>query len=185
MTIGNGNLLSSTSWSIIGYSRDSPVEYTVFVHCSFYCLLCLVTLDERNLFSSQVTALNLSSSSTRNQFASVYSREPPFTISRKANRIIVVSRYPWRSLDGMMIRLRLHGQYEQWHVATGSIITRYAKRLLAPLIYSCRYGIFHDSYPWSIGKQAEAVMCNPRLLLLGRYPAYYWYKVRCIEFDVE
>ena len=43
----------------------------------------------------------------------------------------------------MIIRLRLHWQYEQRHVATGSIIIRYAKRLLALVIYSCHCGIFH------------------------------------------
>ena len=79
----------------------------------------------------------------------------------------------------MMIRLRLHGQYEQWP------ITRYAKGLLALLTYSCHYGKFQGSYSCSIGTQAEAVMCNPRLLLLGGYRTFYWHRVRYIEFDVE
>ena len=38
----------------------------------------------------------------------------------------------------------------------GSIITRFAKRLLALLSYSCHYGILHDSYSCSTGNQAEA-----------------------------
>ena len=85
----------------------------------------------------------------------------------------------------MMIRLRIHWQYEQRHVATGSIITRYAKKVLALVIYSCHYGIFHHSYSCSIGKQAEAVMCNAHLLLLGGYRTFYWHKFRCTQLYVE
>ena len=51
-------------WSNIGYSWGSAADRRDFAHCSSNCLLCLVTMDERNLFSYKATALIVSSSST-------------------------------------------------------------------------------------------------------------------------
>ena len=122
-------------------------------------------MDERNLFSSLVLLISLAAVSLgTNLRPSIYGFKEGLKAFESYNRRF---KKPVAGLrrddDTAEIALAIRG----------SIITRFAKRLLALLSYSCHYGILHDSYSCSTGNQAEAVMCNPSLLLLGRYRTFY------------